>query len=86
MLRPSETPDESGNYNHSVRVTCRLGINIRLTQLALIPICEGSKELIVTTMAIRSPDRDLVSRAKFAPTEGAQLIARLQTELRSPYL
>ena len=26
MLRVSKTPDESGNYNHSVRVTYRLGI------------------------------------------------------------
>ena len=28
MLHASKTPDESGNYNHSVRVTDRLGISI----------------------------------------------------------
>ena len=28
MSHASKTPDESGNYNHSVRVTYRLGISI----------------------------------------------------------
>ena len=28
MLHASKTPDESGNYNHSVRVTYRLGFSI----------------------------------------------------------
>ena len=29
MLHPSKTPDESGNYNHSARVTYRLGISMK---------------------------------------------------------
>ena len=33
MLHASKTPDESGNYNHSVRVTYRLGISIRLSNV-----------------------------------------------------
>ena len=29
MLHDSKTPDESGNYNHAVRVTYGLGISIK---------------------------------------------------------
>ena len=29
MLHASKTPDESGNYNHSVRVTYGLGISMK---------------------------------------------------------
>ena len=33
MLRASKTPDESGNYNHSVRVTYRLGIRMKYARI-----------------------------------------------------
>ena len=34
MLHASKTPDESGNYNRSVRVTYRLGISMRFMKMA----------------------------------------------------
>ena len=37
MLHASKTPDESGNYNHSVRVNYRLGISINfMRHIALL--------------------------------------------------
>ena len=30
MLHASKTPDESGNYNHLMRVTYRFGISIKV--------------------------------------------------------
>ena len=35
MLHAFKTPDESGNYNHSARVTYRLGISITSQQSVL---------------------------------------------------
>ena len=35
MLHPSKAPDESGNYNHPMRVTYRLGISINLVSSRL---------------------------------------------------
>ena len=45
MLHASKTPDESDNYNHSVRVTYRLGISITRRDVKLcppIPILKGA--------------------------------------------